>query len=145
MPPKIAGCKVLTLPSSISGKLVSALTGSASIPSALRALAVPLVEKIVTSRLCNSRANSVRPSRLAVLMIACMRLSFQFSFQAIVSNFSWLVLISARVTILLPTTVDNTIEVVSCPCSDSLSMSDSRCSTEEAMTFMTRESLPVTR
>ena len=145
MPAKIVGCKVFTLPSSISGNPVSALTDSASMPSAFNALAVPLVEKIVTLRACNSRANSVRPSRLAVLMIACMRLSFQFSFQAIVSNFWLLVLISARVTIFLLRTVDSTIEVVSCPCSDSLSISDSRCSTEEAMTFMIKESLPVTR
>src|SRR5579863_6644623 len=66
----MAGCSVFTRPSNISGKLVNVVTDSASNPAVLMAFNVPLVEYIETAWLCNSRANSASPSRLATLIIA---------------------------------------------------------------------------
>ena len=69
-PPWIFGCSVLTRPSMISGKPVTADTSIASMPSPRSSLAVPPVEMICTPRRASSCANSSRPSLLETLISA---------------------------------------------------------------------------
>src|SRR6188474_3171234 len=65
--PWISGCRVLTRPSMISGKAVTAETSVTSTPSARRSAAVPPVESRLTSRSRSARAKSTRPSLLDTL------------------------------------------------------------------------------
>src|SRR5579863_5131282 len=60
-PPWTLGCRVLTLPSIISGNPVNSETSLTFSPAAAIALAVPPVETSSTPRLASARANSTSP------------------------------------------------------------------------------------
>ena len=60
-PPWTLGCRVLTRPSSISGKPVSSATSVTGRPCSASSLAVPPVEMSFTPRACRLRASSTIP------------------------------------------------------------------------------------
>src|SRR5512135_2618794 len=61
MPPCTLGCRVLTRPSSISGKPVYSLTSITARPASRSALAVPPVDSSSTPASASARAKSTRP------------------------------------------------------------------------------------
>src|SRR5271156_1798967 len=61
MPPWISGCRVLTLPSIISGKPVWADTSTTSMPALAIAAAEPPVDRISTPCRASPSASSIRP------------------------------------------------------------------------------------
>src|SRR6188508_2026079 len=71
-PPWIAGCSVLTRPSSISGKPVCAATSVTSSPASARSRAVPPVESSFTPSDASSRARSSTPVLSETEIRACM-------------------------------------------------------------------------
>src|SRR6185295_18336144 len=71
-PPWIAGCSVLTRPSSISGKPVCAATSVTSRRASARSRAVPPVESSFTPRPASSRASSTTPVLSETEISACM-------------------------------------------------------------------------
>src|SRR5664279_5146808 len=71
-PPWMVGCRVLTRPSSISGKPVWSATSVTAIPAAAISLAVPPVDSSVTPSACNSRASSTMPVLSETEISACM-------------------------------------------------------------------------
>src|SRR6476620_2456091 len=71
-PPWIAGCRVLTRPSSISGKPVCAATSVTSRPASARSRAVPPVESSFTPSAASSRASSTTPVLSDTEISACM-------------------------------------------------------------------------
>src|SRR6187551_2582002 len=63
----MCGCSVLTRPSMISGKPVIVATSVTATPAALKAFAVPPVDKISKPSDSRARANGARPSLSATL------------------------------------------------------------------------------
>src|SRR5580765_8680173 len=70
MPPWIAGCRVLTRPSIISGKPVTSETGITARPASLSARAVPPVETSSKPRAARPRPRSTMPVLSETLSIA---------------------------------------------------------------------------
>src|SRR5512135_2938494 len=69
-PPCTLGCRVLTRPSSISGKPVNSETSLIASPASRSSLAVPPVERISTLYLASSFENSMMPVLSETLMSA---------------------------------------------------------------------------
>src|ERR1051326_5024349 len=72
-PPWIAGCNVLTRPSSISGNPVTAVTSVTGSPTSARARAAPAVETSATPRAANPRAKGTSPA-LSLTEISARRI-----------------------------------------------------------------------
>ena len=75
MPPRIFGCRVLSLPSNISGKPVYDCMGMTFTPVFFMSSAVPPVEIISTPAAESSFANSAMPV-LSVTLIMALRILF---------------------------------------------------------------------
>ena len=73
IPPWTAGCRVLTLPSNISGWPVASDTSITSIPESLSLVAVPPVDRIAQPMDCNDAASSSIPVLSQTLISAVGR------------------------------------------------------------------------
>src|SRR3954454_3869473 len=76
MPAKIAGCRVLTRPSIISGNPVTSDTFRTGMPAAAIARAVPPVDTSSTPRPASPRAKASRPVLSETLRIARIFIDF---------------------------------------------------------------------